>query len=105
MPQPRIVALALAVFSLTSAAGAQVAPVYMTVDAVSVAPGRIDVTGVLQGQSTPTTRSVTFGSSTGVDRNPALEACHRMLLLALSKPGQYVASVYSEVCTVRLVAP
>jgi hypothetical protein len=90
---------------ITSVAGAQVTPVYMTVDAMSVAPGSIAVTGVVQGQAVPTTRSVSFGSSVGVDRNPALEACHRMLLLALSKPGQYVAEININVCTVRLVAP
>jgi hypothetical protein len=102
MTQLRLAALALAVFSLTSVAGAQVTPIYMTVDAVSVAPGAIAVTGVVQGQSTPTTRSATFA---GGDTVSALEACHRMLLLALSKPGQYVADVRMNLCTVRLVAP
>jgi hypothetical protein len=101
----RIAALALAVLSLASVAGAQVLAGYMTVDAVSVGLDSITVTGVVQGDATPSARTFQYSTGTPAAQAPAREACHRLLLLALSKPGQYVAKVGANVCTVALVKP
>lgn len=107
----RIAALVIAVLSLASVAGAQVAAVRMTVDAVSAKVSNVPlspfvtVTGVVQGEVTPTTHAVFFTSGTVADQGPAREACHRLLLLALSKPGLYVAEVGTNTCTVALVKP
>jgi uncharacterized membrane-anchored protein len=105
MKQLRNAVLALAIFSLASAASAQVPAGYMTVDAVSVGLGSPTVTGVVQGDATPSTRTFQYNMGTLADQASAREACHRLLLLALSKPGQYVALVGANVCTVALVKP
>lgn len=109
MKQLSLAALVLAALSLVPAAGAQTPPPLMTVDAVNVglAPGtiKIEVTGVVEGASSPTVRSATFGVSPTVLDQLVFEACHRSLLLALAKPGQYLARVGSNVCTVSLIAP
>jgi len=107
----RIAVLALTILSLASVAGAQAAVVRMTVDAVSVKPslativGFVTVTGVVQGEATPTSHDIIFTNGTVADQAPAREACHRLLLLALSKPGLYVADVGVNTCTVALVKP
>jgi len=99
-------AIALAVFSPAPEAGAQTPVPFMTVDAVDFGNQAIAVTGVVAGDAAPSTRSATFISYGSETWNLArLEACHRALLLALAKPGQYLARVGSNVCTVALAAP
>jgi hypothetical protein len=102
-----IFSFALAVFSLQPVASAQTAPTpFMTVDAVSVRVDAITVTGVVQGEAAPSTRVMelrTYG--TDAQQAAARELCHRQLLLALSKPGQYVVQAGPNLCNVALVAP
>ncbi len=97
--------LALALFSLAPTTGAQTTNPYMTVDAVHVSESAVGVTGVVQGESSQSTRSATFYYSSEARQLWALDACHRSLLLALGKPGQYVAKVGVDTCTVALIAP
>jgi hypothetical protein len=105
MKRISLAALALALFSLSPAAGAQTATPFMTVDAVTVNGTAILVTGIVEGDSEPSTRSISFNLGTEAQKLWALESCHRSLLLALSKPGQYVAKATLNVCTVSLVTP
>ena len=103
-----IAALALAVFSLSPPqTGAQTQIPLMTVDAVNVGypQGTLAVTGVVAGESAPSTRTVDFSFADASWKLAHFEACHRSLLFALSKPGQYVARVGPNICTVALVAP
>jgi hypothetical protein len=62
--------------------------VFATVDAVEAGGGRITITGIEEGAAAPSTRFVNNFSS-GSD----LETCHRMALLAMSKPGQYLLAI------------
>jgi hypothetical protein len=99
-------ALALALAPRAPPAAAQTTLAPMTVEAVNVRLGAIDVTGVSQGATTAHT--ATFAPQYTTDpalKAAALDRCHRSLLLALAKPGQYVARVSQESCSVALVAP
>ena len=46
---------------------------------------------------------VMFG--TEAQKAAALDRCHRSLLLALAKPGQYLARIGQETCSIALIAP
>jgi hypothetical protein len=107
MKQISIAALALVLFSLAPAAGAQTPTAFMTIDAVSVgAYGSISVTGVVDGDAAPSTRNVEFTLVTdAAAKATAIERCYRMLLVALSRPGQYHARIAPNVCNVALVTP
>ncbi|WP_242342059.1 hypothetical protein [Anaeromyxobacter terrae] len=107
MKRLSLAAITLAVLSLSPATGAQTSLPYMTVDAVNVGTETLQVTGIVQGESSPSTKTVrwTLGNPSDTLKAARLEACHRSLLLALSKPGQYVAQVGSDCCNVALVAP
>lgn len=96
---------AIATLSIGHAARAQTASAYMTVDAVNLGATSISVTGVPVGESTPTTRTVNLYGSPEAAVAANLERCYRQLLLALSKPGQYVANVGNNVCSVKLANP
>jgi hypothetical protein len=66
---------------------------YDTVDAVEVQNDccsfvNLVVTGILAGQSTPTTRTFAFSNSSATDAAPALR-CERFAVIAMSKPGKY----------------
>jgi hypothetical protein len=99
-------ALALGILSLASPGGAQTQTSWtMTVDAVNVAANAISVRGVVQGATEQTSHSVQLTWGTEAQQAAALDRCHRSLLLALAKPGQYVATVGSNVCSVALIAP
>jgi hypothetical protein len=91
-----------ALASFPPIAGAQTPIPYMTVDEVAVSDRSISVTGVVQGSTTPSVHTYTppYG-----DQQLQLERCHRQLLLALSKPGQYVARIGGYTCAIALVAP
>jgi hypothetical protein len=62
--------------------------VFVAVDAVSVRPGRVTITGILEGESAPVERYADFSISSTANGD-ALQACHRAALLALEKPGAY----------------
>jgi hypothetical protein len=99
-------AVVLAVLSLSPRVGAQsTSPGFMTVDAVDLGVHQVTVTGVPAGESTPTTRYASYTSTNEALNLTRAEACHRALLLALAKPGQYLARVGMNVCTVALAAP
>lgn len=106
MKQISIAVLVLVLLSLAPAAGAQSPAPYMTVDEVAVAYQSIRVTGIVQGSTTPSVATYTVASGlTDAQKAAALDRCHRSLLLALSKPGQYVARIGIDVCSIALVAP
>lgn len=89
-------------------AGAQTTITPMTVDEVNVRYRAIEVTGVVQGSTTATTRTFAptiYSSTDQAERSAALDRCYRSLLLALSKPGQYVARIGTESCSIALAAP
>lgn len=103
--------VALALFSLAPATDAQTVVPWMTVDGVNVyvngfQRGAISVSGVVEGQTTPSSRTYAPSYTTN-DASAlwSLEACHRSLLLALAKPGQYRAKIDQNVCRVELIAP
>jgi hypothetical protein len=108
-----IAAMALAALSLSPTAAQTTIP-FMTVDAVDPGYGYygpslgIAVTGVVKGDSTPTTRTVSYGVADALNL-ARFEACHRSLLFALSRPGQYVAQVGNTnmvpVCNVAVITP
>lgn len=99
-----VVAIGLASLGHVPHARAQALTGYMTVDEIEVRGGGVTVTGVVQGDAVASTLSF-HGVGDATLRAAALEQCHRMLLLALSKPGQYLAFVRAERCTVALVKP
>ena len=91
-------AVALAAFS-PGAARAQSVPyattakVFTTVDAVSVTANYVEVTGIVQGEATPSTwKTYTYLST--VDPTAWAAMCQRNALLAMSKPGQYLLEIY-----------
>jgi hypothetical protein len=98
-------ALALALFSTQPVASAQVPPSFMTVDAVRVHLYSLIVTGVARGDSTPSERTITFTTTQEAQRTAVLDRCHKMLLLALAKPGQYLVQAGQDVCNVALATP
>lgn len=107
MKQLAAAAVALGLFSLVPAAGAQTTTSWtMTVDAVSVTATGVVVKGVVQGATEPSLHGfVLTGNPTEAARIAALDRCHRSLLIALAKPGQYVATIGYDVCSVALIAP
>jgi hypothetical protein len=61
--------------------------VYDTVDAVESAPNLITITGIIAGQSTPSTSTYTINVSLSPGDEPS--RCDRFALLAMSKPGKF----------------
>jgi len=88
MIRPIALSLGLAAFTLASphpAVAADATTTYDTVDAFEIQSAHFLVTGILQGQSTPTTRSFFVG--TGNDARASL--CQRFAMLVMSKPGKF----------------
>ncbi len=106
-------ALVLLVFSLAPSAGAQIAPLTpITVDEVAITDSAVVVFGVPQGGTTSSTLRYTPAPGlTEAKKSELLDRCHRAMLLALAKPGQYVARIGLDprvgvsVCSVALSAP
>jgi len=109
-------ALALVATAITAAAllvrappaSAQTTSPLMTVDAVQSSGVSVTVTGVEEGTATPVARTFEARSAGNISEARAIaaaEACHRALLLALAKPGQYRARVSFGTCTVALASP
>jgi hypothetical protein len=76
----------------------------MTDDEVKVSNIGFRVTGVVQGDSASTDRDILFIYGTESEKATARENCARFLLLAMSKPGQYLLRTVGT-CAVRLAAP
>jgi hypothetical protein len=101
----RLVLAALA--ALAVRAEAQTVPpvhVFTTVDAVLIEWSNVYVTGVVEGETAARRIGFVFSSSYASQR----ESCERLLLLAMSKPGQYRVHLqqYSllATCTLERVA-
>lgn len=72
---------------------------YDTVDAIKVLDTRITVTGILAGQTAPTTATYNIqstSSSSGGAIDVAASRCDRLALLAMSKPGKFQFGVVDE---------
>jgi hypothetical protein len=79
----------------TTVPWANPAKVFTTVDAVSINLNCVEVTGIVQGESTPSTwRTYTYSTVTTVDSTGWAAMCQRNALLAMSKPGQYLLEIY-----------
>ena len=108
--------LAIAVLSTAfSEPAAAAAPpgtyTYDTVDAVETGETWFRVTGILRGQSAPTTGTfrVHGGRDFGEPRDPGgASPCQRVALLAMSKPGRFQLVMVSfgenEIASCKLVA-
>jgi hypothetical protein len=92
----------LAIVALTFISSAAIAAdppvggpaVYDTVDAVSVGGRRIIVTGIIAGQTAPSTFQYTiFDDSNSSGTTDAANRCDRLALLAMSKPGKFRLSM------------
>jgi hypothetical protein len=107
---PGIAAAALALLVAAAASAQSYYPkyVFVAVDAVSVQPGSVKVTGILEGQSEPGTVNAPFSTSTAGYAD-ALQACHRAALLAMEKPGAYRLELVTAsgwaTCTLLRVDP
>jgi hypothetical protein len=105
-------ALAAALLCVAGGASAQTTvppPVsFATVDAVKVEYSRISITGIVEDEASP--RTLTFYFSTSSTAYSLQQACERLGLLAMAKPGQYVLEVQqvsslSVKCTLARAAP
>ncbi len=92
----RLLVAAIAAFTVFAAAPARAQTTttvrtFTTVDSVQASynNGSLTIRGVLSGDAGPTDTVVSFYSST----LPSVEACQRMALLAMDKPGFYVLTV------------
>ncbi|WP_375754583.1 hypothetical protein [Corallococcus exercitus] len=92
----------LATLSLApSTAGAQTQPeqpvwgvtyVFTSVDAYTVGHASLDITGTLEGESTPRTFSFWAGGSSTDGYSIEASRCDRLALLAMTRPGRYLFS-------------
>jgi hypothetical protein len=83
---------ALALLAATSSAVA--APTSYVFDSVSkfgLAGSQITLTGILQGESTPTT--LTWADATTGDYRYAMNRCVPVLLTMIEKPGRYLLNL------------
>ena len=64
--------------------------VYDTVDAVEVQGNKINITGIIAGDSTPSEFSyLIFDGSSASSTPEGANRCDRLALLAVAKPGKY----------------
>ena len=87
------VATATVLLSMGSVARAQTTPlvyVFVTVDAVTMQNGALTVTGIKEGESSPSQEYVSFSSSS---TSGALDSCNRMAVLAMTRPGQFLYTI------------
>ena len=80
--------------------------VFTTVDSYNIKGDSLEVqvTGIVQGEATPRTVTLTYHPSTFsgqagdyVASMRTFDRCERLLLLAMSKPGQYFLELRQEV--------
>jgi len=108
-------AIALAVVALPalgqSVPSASPSKVFVTVDAVQVKYYQVIVTGIVQGEATPSTYYVQLSASDAAASTGFMQACQQQALLAMSKPGQYLleiadgTSYVSSRCKLSRVSP
>lgn len=92
---------------LASVASAQTTPtptVYVAVDAVAVRGYQLTITGVVQGEQAASTKAFNINSGSSGSEAAHVETCHRLALMVMSKPGQYVLELtyYSYLTTCKL---
>lgn len=105
-------AVVLGVLGFALPARAQnVVRTFVTVDSVQLRSNGVNVTGLLEGEATPTTVFVATNGSSDTGPSAGLAAaCQRTALLVMLKPGQFqlrldpMFSSYSW-CTLVKVAP
>ncbi|RKH71560.1 hypothetical protein [Corallococcus aberystwythensis] len=105
MSSLRALALLAALSLAPSTAGAApeepvpgMAYVFATVDAYSVAITTIDVTGTLQGESTPRTfRFWVYSGMASATDSVEASRCDRLALLSLTRPGRYLLTLSTDV--------
>ena len=90
-----VVAAAVALAASEAHAAAYIATyVFTAVDAITVDPSAIIVTGVLQGASAPSTVTVQNYSSTPTYAQMAADSCRSMALTAMSRPGEFTFEIH-----------
>jgi hypothetical protein len=104
---------AAAILASAAAARAQTAGtryVFVAVDAAEVESNKFKVTGVLEGE--PSARTITVSFFTSSSSYPAdRAACQQQALLAMTRPGQFRFEVQSNTayastaCKLALVTP
>jgi hypothetical protein len=82
----------LVIAALVSPAHAAAGTTYTfaTVDSIKAYEKNLYVTGILDGNSTPSTITATLTDSTAAER------CDRLALIAMSKPGKYAFAMTNE---------
>jgi hypothetical protein len=60
--------------------------VFVTVDAVALQSNRLVITGILEGEAVPVERWI---QSNLTDSVGWMQACEKLALLAMTRPGQY----------------
>jgi hypothetical protein len=98
-------ALAIASFVVPSADAQTVsvanpAKIFAAVDAVSMYPGNMAVTGVLQGEAAPSTWLINLGATATATYDLA-NTCQRAAYLAMSRPGGYLLEIYNGTATTQ----
>jgi hypothetical protein len=106
--------LAIVVLLATGSAAAQSVPaayptkVFVTVDSVKLEVYRVTITGIVQGEATPSTFYVQGPSNSIADPNVFAQSCQQQALLAMAKPGQYLLTIYASTspsCQLTRVTP
>lgn len=107
MKQIAVAAVLLSTLLPLSVAVAEVQATYVftTVDSYNIKGevSEVEVTGIVQGEATPRTVTLTYHPSTFssqagdyVASQRTFDRCERLLLLAMSKPGQYFLELRQE---------
>ena len=95
MTRTMIACLTLGALCLISSQPARAATgdltLYATVDAIKVLATVIEVTGIVVGQSAPSTVSYSIATT-----DVAASRCDRLALLAMSKPGKFQFGMVDE---------
>lgn len=98
MKRTAVAAVLLSTLMPLSVAFAEVQATYVftTVDSHDIKGEtyEVQVTGIVQGESAPRTVTLTYYLSDNSLRT--LEPCERMVLLAMSRPGQYFLEMRQE---------
>jgi hypothetical protein len=74
--------------------------VFTTVDSYNITgeTNEVDVTGIVQGEASPRTVTLVYwpGGADILSSMRTFERCERLLLMAMSKPGQYFLELRQE---------
>jgi hypothetical protein len=107
-----VVAAALALAASQAQAAYALTYVFTAVDAITIDPTAIIVTGVQQGASAPSTVTVQnyVSSSTPTYAQMAADSCRSMAITAMSRPGEFTFEIHLTSggypgCKLALVTP